>query len=74
MLFVTLDITDDVRRQQARYLARSLDIEWVFDESFESGIITLVDREQREIVARLTDRRQKPQLVSALTRVLPGDS
>lgn len=74
VLFVTLDITDDLRRQQARYLARALDIEWVFDESFESGIITLVDREQREVVARLTDRRQKPQLVSALTRALPGDS
>ena len=74
VLFVTLDITDDLRRQQARYLARSLGIEWVFDESFESGIITLVDREQREVVARLTDRRQKPQLVSALTRALPGDS
>ncbi len=74
VLFVSLDITDDKKQRQARYLARSLGIEWLYDRSLESGMIKLVDRQRREVLATLTDSQQAPQLASALTEALPGES
>lgn len=71
VLFVTLDITDEKKRQQARYLAAALGIAWIYDESFESGTIKLLDREQGEVLAILTNSEQVPRMVSALAQALP---
>ncbi len=71
VLFVTLDITDEKKRRQARYLTSSLGIDWVHDESIESGTIMLIDREQGEVLAILTDLEQVPRMVSALASALP---
>ena len=71
VLFVTLDITDEKTRQQARYLAAALGIAWIYDESFESGTIKLLDREQGEVLAILTSSEQVPRMVSALAQALP---
>lgn len=71
VLFVTFDITDEKKRRQARYLASSLGIAWVYDESFESGTIMLIDREKSELLAILTDSEQAPRMVSALASALP---
>lgn len=71
VLFVTFDITDEKKRRQARYLASSLGIAWVHDESFESGTIMLIDREQGEVLAILTELEQVPHMVSALASALP---
>lgn len=71
VLFVTFDITDEKKRRQARYLASSLGIGWVHDESFESGTIMLIDREKSEFLAILTDLEEVPRMENALASALP---
>jgi len=70
VLFVDLDITDTTTRQQARYLASDLGIEWVFDQPFESGMIKLLDRERGTVVATLTATDEVPQMDGLLARAL----
>lgn len=66
ILFVTLDITDEIGRQQARYLAGSLGISSVYDEPFESGMVKLIDREDGQVLAILTGEQQLPTMEGAL--------
>jgi thiol-disulfide isomerase/thioredoxin len=58
VLFVTLDITDDVRREQARLLSATLGIPQALDEPFESGMIKLIDRDSHALLAAITGREQ----------------
>ena len=70
ILFVTMDITDENRRRQARYMASNLGIDWIFDTYFESGMIKVIDRRQESILATLTTADQSPQVESLLAQAL----
>ncbi len=71
VIFVTLDITSDATREQARMLASSLGIDWVYEKPYVSGVIKLIDREQGTVLATLTETQQQPLLEGALVRALP---
>jgi len=70
ILFVTLDLTDETRRKQAEYLTRDLGMEWLWDESHETGVIKLISRSQRRVLTTLTDIEKTPQLERMLAEAL----
>ncbi len=73
ILFVTLDITDDVRRGQAELLAESLGIPQAFDQPFESGMIKLIDRRNDTLLASITSRDDSDEFELVLAEFLqPG--
>ena len=73
VLFVTLDITDDVRRGQAELLAESLGIPQAFDQPFESGMIKLIDRRNDTLLASITGRDESAEFELVLAESLqPG--
>jgi thiol-disulfide isomerase/thioredoxin len=74
VLFVTLDITDDVRREQAKLLSANLGIPQAFDEPFQSGMIKLIDRESHRTLAAITGREQADELAVRIAEALgkPG--
>lgn len=51
VLFVTVDITDDILREQGRRLSANLGISQTFNEPFESGMIKLIDRKNDVLLA-----------------------
>ena len=73
VLFVTLDITDDVRRGQAELLAASLGIPQAFDKPFESGMIKLIDRNNNALLAAITGREQSAEFEVRLAELLGKD-
>lgn len=70
VLFVTLDITDDVRREQAKLLSSNLGIPQAFDEPFESGMIKLIDRESHTVLAAVTGSDQADELAVRIADAL----
>ncbi|MCK4412553.1 MAG: hypothetical protein KAY32_03310 [Candidatus Eisenbacteria sp.] len=72
ILFVTLDITDDTGRRQARYLTENLGISSVYDDPFESGMVKLIDRQDGQVLAVLTGEEQRPRMEGALAQALPS--
>lgn len=70
VLFVTLDITDDVRREQAKLLSATLGIPQAFDEPFQSGMIKLIDRESHRTLAAITGREQSGELEVRIANAL----
>lgn len=70
ILFVTMDITDDDSRLQARYLASSMNIDRVFREPFESGMIKVVDWRRGAVLATLTGKEQVPAMEGLLAQAL----
>ena len=70
ILFVTLDITDETRRRQARYMADNLGISAVYDDPFESGMVKLIDRQGGEVLAVLTGEEHRPKMEGALAQTL----
>ena len=70
ILFVTMDITDENGRRQARYMASNLGIDWIFDTYFESGMIKVIDRRQESVLATLTTADQSRQVESLLAQAL----
>lgn len=54
VLFVTLDITDDILHEQGKRLSANLGISQAFDEPFESGMIKLIDRQNDVLLATFT--------------------
>ena len=71
VLFVTLDITDDVRRGQAELLVESLGIPQAFDQPFESGMIKLIDRRNDTLLASITGRDDSAEFELVLAKLLP---
>ncbi len=71
ILFVTLDITDETGRQQARYMAANLGISSVFDDPFESGMVKLIDRQDGQVLSVLTGEEHRPRMKGALAFALP---
>jgi hypothetical protein len=67
---VTLDITDDVRREQAKLLSSNLGIPQAFDKPFESGMIKLIDRESHAVLVAITGREQAGELEVRIAEVL----
>ncbi len=70
VLFVTLDITDDVRRGQAELLVASLGIPQALEQPFESGMIKLIDRESNTLLASITGREQSAEFEVRLAEFL----
>ena len=70
VLFVTLDITDDVRRGKAEVLAESLGVPQAFDQPFESGMIKLIDRRKETLLASITGRGDSAEFELVLARFL----
>ena len=70
VLFVSLDITDDIKLGQARLLVKSLGISPVFDAPFESGMIKLIDRENEAVLASITGREQSAEFEVRLAEFL----
>ena len=70
ILFVTLDVTDQTKRRQAHYMASSLGIDWATNASFKTGMIKLIDRERREVLATVTSEEHVPLLERALAVAL----
>ena len=70
ILFVTLDITDETKRKQARLLASNLGIDRVFDEPFESGMIKLLDRDQKKVLMILTEEEHRPRMEVLLAQAV----
>ena len=70
VLFLTLDITDDVRRGQAELLAASLGVSQAFDPPFESGMIKLIDRRNDTLLASITGRGESAQFELLLAKSL----
>ena len=71
ILFVTLDITDETGRQQARYMAANLGISSVYDDPFESGMVKLIDRQDGRVLSVLTGEEHRPKMKGALALALP---
>ena len=71
VLFVTLDVTDDVRRRQSEQLAEALGIRWMLDRERRTGIIALVDRAKQEILAVASEPDDGPILALAISDRLP---
>jgi len=71
VLFVTLDITDETGRQQARYMVANLGISSVYDEPFESGMVKLIDRQDGQVLSLLTGEQHRPTMEGALAVALP---
>ena len=72
-LFVTLDVTSEATRKQARLLASSLGIRWIMDKPNETGAIKLIDRARGEVLATLTEPKQWSSLEGALVQALPRE-
>lgn len=70
VLFVTLDITDDVKREQAKLLSVNLGIPLAFEEPFQSGMIKLIDRDDATLLAAITGREQLDELEVEITKAL----
>ena len=71
ILFVTLDITDETGRQQARHMAANLGISSVYDDPFESGMVKLIDRQDGQVLAVLTGEEHRPKMEGVLAQALP---
>lgn len=70
VLFITLDITDDTRREQAKLLSSSLGIPEAFDKPFESGMIKLIDRKNHAVLATVTGRDQAGEFEARFAELL----
>ena len=72
VLFVKLDVTDQRTRHQMGLLADVLDIKWLPKNQRQSGMITLIDREQQIVLATLTGPDQLRDLEDKLDEALRG--
>ena len=70
LLFVTFDISDDVRLEQAKLLGASLGIERAFEEPFGSGMIKLIDREEGRLLAAVSGSEQAAELQLRIAEAL----
>ena len=68
VLFVVFDLTDDGTRKQSQLLASSLGIDWLCGESVRTGMIKLVDRQDRRVLASVT----KPDELNEILAKLDG--
>lgn len=71
VLFQRLDITDQTKSQQAKYLAHLLGIDCVMEDgACKSGTLVLVDRETSKLLAVATCPQQAPKFESALAAAI----
>ena len=68
LLFARYDMTSSARRDQSQKLASCLDIGWIYEGSFQSGMIKLIDRKTGKVLATMTDRKQLEEMECALNR------
>lgn len=67
VLFVTLDLTREFDRRQAKYLAHALGLEDLWTEHGGStGFILLIDGTTRAVLTRLTDEQNLAAMGEAL--------
>ena len=70
VLFVVFDLTNDGTRKQAELLASSLGIDWLCGESVRTGMIKLVDRQDRRVLASVTKPDEVNEILAKLDRCL----
>jgi thiol-disulfide isomerase/thioredoxin len=70
VLFVKLDITDQAARHQTSLLGEVLDIKWLPKNQRQSGMVTLIDRKNKTVLATLTDRAELDRLETTLNEAL----
>ena len=71
IVFAKFDMTSQSTLHQSRNLACVLGIDWIYEGPHQSGMIKLVDRQRREVLATLTDREQMPEMENMLARAFP---
>lgn len=71
VLFVTLNITSAETRAKARAMIDSLGIRDYFGPMLEPGVIHLIDRREKRVVAEVRARDEMPAMQQALAHALP---
>lgn len=71
ILFVTLNITTPETRTAARELIRSLGVQDYVGKKLEPGVIRLVDRDAKSVVAEVRAYNELPAMKDALVHALP---
>ena len=66
VLFVVFDLTNDGTRKQSELLASSLGIDWLCGESIRTGMIKLVDRQDRRVLASATEPDELSDILAKL--------
>jgi thiol-disulfide isomerase/thioredoxin len=68
--FVTFDVTNKAKRRDSEAMLESLDMSWAEESPFEPGMIKLVDRASRRVLATLTDEATLPRMEDAIAKAL----
>ena len=67
MLFVTLDLTDDITRNQSKMMATNLNIdEFYTDNEGKTGFMILFDKTTGEPLYRLTKKHSSTDIVKLI--------
>lgn len=70
VMFARYDMTNAKSRCFSKNMATGLGFNWACEGAFQSGTILLIDRERREVLAKLTDGLGLPEMVRTLNRAL----
>lgn len=70
VMFARYDMTNAKSRCFSKNMASGLGFEWACEGAFQSGTILLIDRERREVLAKVTDSLELPKMVQTLDRAL----
>lgn len=71
ILFVTLNITTPETRTAAREMIQSLGVQDYIGKKLEPGVIRLVDRDAKSVVAEVRAYNELPAMTDALAHALP---
>ena len=71
VIFARFDLTDAVSLRQSHSFTQGLGIGWVYEGTYQSGMIKLIDRYRDVVLVTVTDREQLPQMEDALALAGP---
>ena len=70
VMFARYDMTNAKSRCFSRNMATGLGFHWACEGPYQSGTILLIDRKRREVLAKVTDGLELPEMVRTLDRAL----
>lgn len=70
VMFARYDMTNAKSRCFSKSMATGLGFNWACEGAYQSGTILLIDRERREVLAKVTDGLELPMMVQTLDRAL----
>lgn len=70
VMFARYDMTNAQSRCFSKNMAKGLGFNWACEGAFQSGTILLIDRKRREVLAKVTDGLELPEMVRTLDRAL----